>query len=282
MRPPVSYYGGKGRLAGWIASLLPPHRVYLEPFAGSCAVLLAKPPATHELVNDLDGDVVNFFRCLRDHPDELERACRLTPYAREEFDAADLTDPGVDDLERARRWWVRATHSINNNVTPHRSFSVSTKRGSCDARSTLNLVGRFDAVATRLRPVVIECRPAIEVITQHADADTVVYADPPYLAATRSMRGRKTREYTREYAHEADHRELAAVLNATPAAVLLSGYPSPLYDALYAGWQRVERRVHRPSSNAGRGERHHAVEVVWSNRPLQGQQRLAFQEEATA
>ncbi|MEX2620259.1 MAG: DNA adenine methylase [Egibacteraceae bacterium] len=276
MRPPVSYYGGKSRLAGWVASLLPPHRVYLEPFAGSCAVLLAKPCASHEIINDLDGDVVNFFRCLRDHEVELERLCRLTPYAREEFDAADLTD-AVDDLERARRWWVRATQSINAQVTAHKSFSVSTSRGSGHAWHTLTLVARFAAVAARIRTAVIECRPAVEVIAKHAGPDTVVYADPPYLAATRSMLGRKTREYTHEYASESDHRTLAEVLHATPAAVLLSGYPSPLYDELYAGWQGVERRVHRPSSNAG-GRDVRALEVVWSNRALPAQQRLAFQE----
>lgn len=276
MKPPVSYYGCKSRLAGWIASLLPPHQVRREPFAGSCAVLFAKHPVAHELINDLDGDVVTFFRYLRHYSGELERLCQLTPYAREEFDAADLTDT-VGDLERVHRWWVRATQSINAHVTVHKSFSVSTGRGSGYAWQTPALVSRFEAVATRFRTVVIECRPAIEVITKHADADTVTYADPPYLATTRPMLGRNIREY----ASEAEHRQLAETMNATPAAVLLSGYPSPVYDALYAGWQRVERRVHRPSNNADRGELHHAVEVLWSNRPRPAQQRLAFQE-ATA
>ncbi|WP_131802248.1 DNA adenine methylase, partial [Parafrankia soli] len=114
MKPPFPFYGGKGRLAPWIASLLRPHQLYLEPFAGSAAVLFAKEPARHEVINDRDGGVVTFFRVLRDRPDELVRACQLSPYAREEYRAADLT-ADVDDLERARRVFVRATQGFNAN-----------------------------------------------------------------------------------------------------------------------------------------------------------------------
>src|SRR5919204_1581455 len=108
MLPPTSYYGAKARLAPWITSLLPPGRTYLEPFAGSAAVLFAKPPSPTEGLNDLDGQVVNFFRVLRDHPDQLARALRLTPYARAEYQqhAAHHDDPDADELERARRWFV--------------------------------------------------------------------------------------------------------------------------------------------------------------------------------
>jgi DNA adenine methylase len=85
VRPPVAYFGGKGRLAPWIASLLPAHRVYVEPFCGSAAVLFAKAPSTHEVINDRYGDLVCFLRILRERPDEMELACRLTPYARDEY-----------------------------------------------------------------------------------------------------------------------------------------------------------------------------------------------------
>ena len=102
MRVPTSYFGGKSRLAPWIASLLPAHRTYVEPYFGSGAVLFAKPPSHTEIVNDLDGEIVNFFRMLRDRLDDLERACLLTPYAREEYDACQI-DPTLDGVERARR-----------------------------------------------------------------------------------------------------------------------------------------------------------------------------------
>ena len=99
MKPPIAYYGGKSRLAAWIAGMLPPHRVYVEPFAGSAAVLFAKPRSTHEILNDVDGHIVHFFRVLRDRREELEEACLLTPYAREEFEGADID---AEDIEITR------------------------------------------------------------------------------------------------------------------------------------------------------------------------------------
>lgn len=117
LKPLVPYHGGKGRLAPWIVSLLPPHRVYVEPFAGSAAVLLAKAPSTHEILNDLDRNAMTFYRVLRDRAEDLELACRLTPYARDEFAAATLDDDGIDDLERARRWWVRTNQSFAHTAS---------------------------------------------------------------------------------------------------------------------------------------------------------------------
>lgn len=107
MKPPLSYYGGKTRLASWITSLLPRHRIYVGPFFGSGAGLFVKTPAPHEVVNDLDGNVVCFFRVLRGRPKELARACCLTPYARDELRVAELVGDDIDKLQRARRFFVR-------------------------------------------------------------------------------------------------------------------------------------------------------------------------------
>lgn len=280
-RPPFPYYGGKVRLAPWIASLLPDHRVYVEPFAGSCAVLLAKRPAAHEIANDLDGAVVTFFRVLRDQPAELERACRLSAYARAEFDAAaDIDASGVDDVERARRFFVRATQAFNRLVGPGSCWASSPRRGCSEAVSAQRYAERFAAVAARLARVVWECRPAVEVVARYArDADTVVYADPPYLAATRTSAANGRRgEYRCEYAGEADHRELAEALHAVAGTVLVSGYPSVTYERLYAGWHRYTRTLARPSTNTGGRSGTPAVEVIWANRPLCVQQPLWTQD----
>lgn len=272
MRPPFAYYGGKSRLAPWIASLMPAHRVYVEPFAGSAAVLFAKPPATHEIINDADGDVVNFLRCLRDRPGDLEAACRLTPYARDEYAAADLSEPTLDELERARRWWVRSSQSFGKMAKVGTGWSTSIERGSNNARSVWNRIGVFAAAAGRLGTVVIENQDALEVIARYASADGVIYCDPPYLGATRSSiaGGRRPGgDYVVEFHTEAQHRQLAEVLHATPATVLLSGYPSALYDEdLYADWWRIARRVLRRSSNGRTSANVHVTEVVWSNRYL--------------
>lgn len=273
LKPPAPYYGGKTRLAPWIVSLMRPHGRYIEPFMGTCSVLLAKPQSRFEVINDLDGDVVNFFRVLRDQPEQLERACRLTPYARDEFHACrDRRQAVTDDVERARRWWVRVMQGFNNAPGDWcNGWSISARRGTPESRSAQNTIRRFEAIAERIVEVAIENAPALHVIQKFDDDDAVIYCDPPYLGTTRT--GRARREQVKDYAHDMleddDHRELAAVLRAARGHVLLSGYDSPLYEELYDGWWRVESSVVRVAANhhADTAKRR-ATEVVWSNRPL--------------
>ena len=270
MKAPITYYGGKSRLASWITSLLPPHRVYVEPFFGSGAVLFHKTPATHEVVNDLDGNVVCFFRVLRERPKELARACCLTPYARDEFRAAVLAAEDIDEVERARRFFVRLTQGFGK-VNGHPGtvgWSTSVLRGSNNARTAANLVDRFLAAAARLHHVSIDNRPAVEVVARYGVSDAVLYCDPPYLSTVRPSLAKRSGDYLVEYHAEAEHRELAAALRATPATVLLSGYPSSLYEELYGDWYRVERRVVVSTSNHYGGATRWATEALWSNRPL--------------
>ncbi len=237
MRAPTSYLGGKSRLAPWIASMLPrSHRTYVEPFFGSGAVLFAKPPSHTEIVNDLDGEVVNFFRVLRDRYDELERACLLTPYAREEYDACQL-DPTLDQFAR--------------------------------------YVDRFAAAAARLQAVQIDNRPALEVIAKHDHPATCYYVDPPYVQAVRSLRTkRRGTDYRIDQSDPADHRALAQTLHACKGTVLLSGYPGALYDELYDDWFRVDRTVMVPTGNGNGRPAKWGTEVIWSNRLLH--QQLTF------
>jgi DNA adenine methylase len=285
--PPTSYYGAKARLAPWIASLLPQGRTYVEPFAGSAAVLFAKPPSPTEVLNDLDGQVVNFFTVLRDHPSELARSLLLTPYARGEYQHAARYDAAeLDELERARRWFVRVNQSISHLAGTGRPAgwaAAFNTNGADHAHKFAALADRLEACAERLRRVHLEQRPALEVIAKYAKpgAGAVVYCDPPYLAAVRSSRTKRPGlDYAVEYASEAEHRQLAEVLHATPAVVLVSGYPSELYVELYEarGWWRAERLVTRPTSNVSGGRGALAVEAVWSNRPLASQPRLLDQE----
>lgn len=271
MRPPVPYYGSKGRLAGWIASLIPPHRTYVEPFAGSAAVMFAKRPSSVEVINDQDQNVTAFFRVLRDQHAELVRVLRLTPYARAEYLAADLDATDLGDVERARRFFVRATQGFNGAGTGRwAGWSNGIRNGStCDAHTVAGVVDGLHVVADRLRRVVIESRDAVEVIAAYDTPDTVLFLDPPYLASTR--RG-LDRARPKDYAHDAstpeDHERFAEAARACAGTVLLSGYPSPLYDRLYADWHRIDRSVTRPSSNRRGREADDAIEVLWSNRPL--------------
>lgn len=269
MKPPFPYYGSKGRLAGRIVDLMPRHRVYVEPFAGSAAVLFSKPPAPVEVINDLDRNVVTFFRVLRSREDELIRALRFTPYSREEYAAADLADDSIDDLERARRFFIRATQGHNAAGSGGRAgWSNGIRARHTDATATTNLVDRLYQIADRLRTVVVEHRDALDLIAVHDAPDTVFYLDPPYLSVTRRS--------GRDYAHEADsedfHRMLAAALSDAKGTVLLSGYPSPLYEELYVGWDRLEVSVHRATTNQrGRTGVERGTEVVWCNHSLDHQ-----------
>lgn len=272
MKPPFAYYGGKSGMARAITALIPEHRVYIEPFAGSLAVLLAKPRSRFEIVNDLDGALVTFWRVLRDHPDDLERVCALTPHARHEYERADLDTEGLDDLEVARRFWVRVNQSFAKTAGRRTGWSVTTARTASVPASILNRVGRFAAVADRLAQVTIESCDAAGLVERLATPDTVVYADPPYLHSTRSTGWRSSDgqgggDYRVEMTDD-DHRRLAEVLRSTPATVILSGYPSPLYDELYADWWHTDRAVTSYSSNARTAGRGGRTERLWSNRDL--------------
>jgi DNA adenine methylase len=260
MMPPIGYYGGKTRIAGRIAALLPAHGHYVEPFAGSLAVLLAKPPSHMETVNDLDGDLMTFWRVLRDRPADLEAACALTPHARAEHQAA--YQPADDDLERARRVWVLLTQGRGHTLgrTGWRFHADPSGSDLSMPGYLRGYVGRIAPAAARLALVSLECRPALEVISAYGrHPGTLIYADPPYVGTARNSTG-----YRHEMTREADHRDLAAALRACRAAVMLSGYASPLYDELYAGWHRHEIRAH---TGNGTGDKTR-TEVLWSNRPL--------------
>lgn len=259
MKPQFAYYGGKTVLADRIVAALPAHEHYVEPFAGSLAVLLAKPRSRMETVNDLDGDLMLFWRTLRDRPAELIRACALTPHSRAEYlEAYDRPDE-LDDLERARRIWsVLAQGRTGTLRNTGWRFHIDPAGSSISMGSYMaSYVHRMAAVAERLAGVSLEARPALELIEAYGShPDVLLYVDPPYLGSTRA------RNYRNEMGTEAEHRELAAALEACRATVVLSGYASPLYSELYEGWTATTM-----STATGQGgtwsER---TEVLWSNR----------------
>lgn len=271
LAPPVPYFGGKQLVGPRIASLFPPHGHYVEPYAGSLAVLFSKPPSAMETVNDLDGDLVTFWRVLRDQPDDLERVCSMTPHSRAEFQASYDRD-GVDDLERARRVWVTLTQGRGGVPTRTGWRHYVKPAGSVGVPGYLRgYVERMGPAVARLAHVSLECRPALEVIERYGREEGVLlYVDPPYLGDSRSTPDdprRRTSRYRHEMLDEPEHRELAEALHQCKATVLLSGYPSALYDEdLYAGWSRVEFPT--GTGQSARGEWSERTEVVWANVPL--------------
>lgn len=249
-RPVLRYHGGKWMLAPWIIRHFPPHRNYVEPFAGGASVLMRKPRSFQEVYNDLDENVVNVFRVLRDRAAALElvRLLELTPWSRVEFFAS--YEATEDPVERARRTIVRCfqargSTSRRKNRTGFRAH-VGRNRSQTGASDWRNYPEHIPTFVRRLQGVVIECRPALEVIAQQDGPDTLIYADPPYPTEVRStVRRDCASDRDRAYAHdldEAQHRELAEVLRGAASAVVVSGYACPLYDGdLYSDWQRVQR-----------------------------------------
>ncbi|WP_055477653.1 DNA adenine methylase [Sphaerimonospora mesophila] len=262
MKPPIPYYGSKQTLGPDIARLLPAHEHYVEPYAGSLAVLLAKRPSRMETVNDIDQDLMVFWRVLRENPLELERLCALTPHSRAEFEAVkDVDLEALPDLERARLVWVRLTQGRAGTLrqTGWRHFQDPAGSSSGMPRYLAGYVSRLAPVAERLSCVSLECRPALEVLDAYGrHPGVLLYVDPPYLGSTRA------RNYRHEMGGEAEHRELAKHLEACRATVVLSGYHSPLYDELYDGWHRMEIEAHTGQAN----DWQRRTEVLWSNRPF--------------
>lgn len=252
IQPVLRYPGAKASIAEWIVGHMPPHQSYLEPFAGSLAVLMAKPRSRVETVNDLDGRLCNFWRVLRDRPEELAAKLEFTPWSREEYYASrERADDPVEDARRyaVRLWMARASATCRHTGWRH------DVRGSQDrnvARVWADLPIRVMEAAQRLRGVQIECRPALDVIRDYAAPGVLIYADPPYLLRTRSGR-----LYANEMTDE-EHMILLDALDAHPGPVLLSGYDNPLYTERLGHWTR---RAVRAVAEAGAVR----TEVLWLN-----------------
>lgn len=256
------WYGGKFSHLDWLLPLLPECHHYCEPFGGSAAVLLNREPSPVETYNDIDGDVVNFFRVLREEKDKLVEAIGLTPFSREELFLA-LSDEGEvpSSLERARRFFVRARQS-RTGLAQTASLGrwancINTSRaGMAGAVSRwLGSVESLPNISLRLLRAQIENRPAIEVIQLYDRPNTLFYCDPPYVHTTRG----DNKAYRFEMDEEA-HRQLADVLSNCEGSVAISGYRCELVDELYRGWRR-----HDPPPKNCHSVKELRQEALWMN-----------------
>jgi DNA adenine methylase len=264
-RPVLRWHGGKWKLAPWIISHFPPHRIYTEAFGGAASVLVRKPISFSEVYNDLDGEVVNLFEVLR-HPMFAERLIellKLTPFARAEFEGSyEDTD---DQIERARRLVVRSFMGFGSDA-PNKDLRTgfraqSPQSGRSPEKDWLNYPDALAVTVSRLRGVVVERRPAIDVITKNDSPGTLHYVDPPYMPETRSTKSGRGRLKYHAYAHEMtteDHAELLEVLRNVAGMVVLSGYPAPLYENAVSDWLRVEKAALADGARP-------RTEVLWIN-----------------
>lgn len=261
--PVIRYHGGKFRLAPWVLQHFPPHTCYVESFGGAAGVLMQKERSYAEVYNDLDGDIVNLFRVLQveNTRNALAELLILTPYARAEFELAwELT---TDPVDRARRTIVRAQMGFGSagatkGVT---GFRIDTKRKYGTAQSLwTKYPEQITTIGQRLTGVLIENRPATDVITAHDGPETLHYVDPPYVHGTRYESAKSGRYYRHEMT-DANHMALISTLLDVQGMVALSGYASEIYIDQLEGWtmNSVSARI-----SAGRGSSTRQ-ECLWLN-----------------
>lgn len=264
IRPVLRWHGGKWKLAPWIISHFPPHRVYVEPFGGAASVLLRKERSYYECYNDLDDEVVNLFRVLRSgRTGDLIEAIRLTPFSRVEFlGSYAMSD---DPVERARMLIVRSFmgHGSGGPFRRPTGFRANAN-ASGEHNTAAEWAGYPDClklIIERFTGVVIEQREASKLMLASDRSDTLHYVDPPYLPATRSPRARRGGAMYHAYAHElseADHAALLVTLRNLSGMVVLSGYPDPVYDSALEDWRRVETKTLADGARP-------RTEVLWLN-----------------
>ena len=256
MKPILKYPGAKWNLAQWIVSYFPEHTHYLEPYCGSAAVFFVKPPSTHEILNDINGDLTRLFTVVREHGQELAAAIEMTPWSEEEyhFCGEHYHEQSGDTVEDARRFLVKCwqTHGSKFDVTAgwkHNGLYAKVY----PSRLWRKLPDRILAVVDRLKDAEIRNRPALEMIAYYNDPMCLIYADPPYIHQTRTG--------GRLYRHEMTDDEHIVLLNALDVhrgPVILSGYAHPLYENRLQHWQRVTAGAVTEYGNT-------RTEVLWLN-----------------
>lgn len=237
--PVLKYYGSKFRLAKWIIEHFPKHRHYVEPFGGGANVLLIKEPSTLETYNDLNDSIVNFFRVLRENPDELINQINLTPWSRSEFGYCLDEIEVVNPIEKARRLFFHLWMSVHGGIVATKSNWRRHKSGTRPIQRDIRPENLIEA-SKRLLNVQIENRDAFKLIKEFDSPDTLFYLDPPYVFSTRTMDNAYSHEMTDE-----NHREFAELLHGLKGFVVLSGYPSKIYEELFEarGWRRIDKEA---------------------------------------
>jgi DNA adenine methylase len=274
---PLKTFGGKSDLASRIVDLMPPHLHYVEPFAGGLAVLLARDPddsrlwvgedynhrGVSEVVNDLDGQLTNFWRVVQGDETfaRFRRIVEAIPVSRPEWDQAHAHEYGADSVADAVAFFVNCRQSWSGMGKGFTSITRTRTRRSMNGNVSewLSAVDGLPEIHARLRTVLVENKPALEIIKTHDEPDTLFYLDPPYPHDTRTAK----KAYGDFEMTDADHRELLATIKAVQGKVILSGYANDLYDRELASWRREQVEV--PNNAAGGKTKRRMTEVIWCN-----------------
>lgn len=249
----LKYPGAKTRLAPWLLSFVPEHNVYLEAFFGSGALFFNKQPCKIETINDIDGEVCNLFKVIRQQAEELAKMVEMTPYSREEYGAAFIIQESDSEVERARKFLTRCWQGMGSSNVYKNGFRSSQQSGS--PRTTKHwaeVPDRILQAAERLKMAQIESLDAVELLERYDTPDVFIYLDPPYLPGIR-----KGYLYKHEMKEE-DHRRLLLAAAKHPGKILISGYENGLYNEILNGWNKDSKQT-QAEGGAKR------VETVWYN-----------------
>lgn len=262
MKAVLKYPGAKNRLASWICEHMPAHNVYVEPYAGSLAVLFNKKPCHIETVNDIDDEIVNYFKVIRDNSEKLQELVRSTPYARTEYERA--YEKSDNDIERARRFCVRCWMGFGCGNLYKNGFKNGQQTTAPNpARAWAELPKIMETAQERLKGVQIECLPALELISRYDTEDVFMYLDPPYIHGTR-----KNHLYQYEMS-DCDHEELLKAISKHPGKVLISGYENEMYDDYLSDWIKVQKDTRAEGGLA-------RTETLWMNYGIEQEQISLF------
>lgn len=244
--------GAKWRMADWIVSQLPPHDVYFEPFFGSGAVFFTKQPSGTETINDIDDNIVNLFRVIRESADELAAAIEMTPYARSEY--RECYESIGDSVEKARRFLVRTWQAYGGKTNCSTAWAQDRTNLVFRPRYWCKLPDRMLNIVQRLKMAQIENKDALELMEMYSRENTLIYVDPPYMKSTRTQL-----HYKCEFAKEKQHLELLELCRKHKGPLIISGYENDLYNTELPGWDKNSMCV--ATNNGGS-----AREVIWLNR----------------
>lgn len=264
VNPPFGYFGSKNKITLKLCQELPPHNCWVEAFCGSSSLTLAKKPVAIEVINDINGDIVNLFKQLRNNHEELIRLITLTPYSRQEFEESREKKENDSDLERARKFLLQAMMAINGVFGDAKggfSYSQSYSRNGKDARVNrwYNLPSRLAKVVERLRCVRVDNRDAKDILKMFINRPaTLIYLDPPYL-------GDRTKGYVDDLNDATYHEELLKIASKSKSMIFISGYENELYESLLTEKKGWKRKTIETSTKDNKGNSHSRSEVVWMN-----------------
>lgn len=256
MKTVLNYPGSKQMIKKWILSFVPKHIVYVEPFFGSGTIFFDKEQAKIEVINDIDQDIFNYFKVIRDKPDEIIEQIMFTPFSIEEYRNSRIECESDSDIEKARKFAIRCYFGIGNSAVYKSGFRRSKSSTSSNkAKTWAMLPMQLQEATERLKYAIIENSDAIEIIKKYNNEDVFIYCDPPYVLSTR-----KEHLYRYDMTDE-QHIELLQTLKKHKGKVLVSGYDNDMYNNVLNGWHKETIVTH-----SERGKRE---ECLWLNYEIQ-------------